>query len=492
MAVQIETIKKLKNGLDVLPDLYRYASLGFDAIPEDEIERLKWYGLLHRKQTPGFFMQRLRIPNGILSTRQMRAIVSISRDFGRNTMDLTTRENIQLRWLRIEDVPAVFQRLQNVGLTSQQTGLDNYRNVMGCPLAGLHHAEIFNAAPIAQSVSLALLGREFSDLPRKFNITISGCSHDCAHSRANDIGMTPAAKEINGYRVLGFHVALGGALGGTTPQLGQDAGIFLTTEQALPFCRAVLSVFRDNGSREKRTEARLKWLIREWGMPRFMAEVEKSFGQPFFSAGESLLAAHNGDHLGIHQQQDEGFVTVGLLVPVGRTNAQQMAEIADLADAYGTGELRLTPDQNILIPNVHETCLERLLAEPLLQVLQPHAPGALRGLVSCTGRDYCHFALSDTKELSLQVAEELSTLIPAERRVDLKVSGCVHACGQHHVGEIGLQAQRLRLEDGSIVDAFDLFVGGNHQQLATLKARKIPVDQLAERIAAELAILDGE
>ncbi|HYF64932.1 MAG TPA: hypothetical protein VD886_19055 [Herpetosiphonaceae bacterium] len=492
MAVNIETLKSAKDGLDVLPDLYRYAQLGFQSIPEDDLERLKWYGFLHRKQTPGFFMQRLRLPNGIVSSRQLRAIAGIARDFGRGAIDLTTRENIQLRWLTIQDIPSVIDRLQCVGLTSQQTGLDNYRNVMGCPLAGLHADEIFDAAPIAQSVSLALLGREFSNLPRKFNISISGCPHDCAHSRSNDIGMTPAAKEINGFRVLGFHVSLGGALGGTSPQLGLDAGIFLRAEQALPFCRAVLAVFRDNGLREKRTESRLKWLLRDWGMERFLGEVERVLGHGLLPAGQSLLSRHNGDHLGVHGQRAEGFVTVGLLVPVGRTNAEQMAEIADLAEAYGTGELRLTPDQNILIPNVHESVLPRLLQEPLLQTLRPDAPGALRGLVSCTGRDFCHFALSDTKGLALEVAENLVELLPAERRVDLKVSGCVHACGQHHVGEIGLQAQRLRLADGSIIDAFDLFVGGAHDRLATLCARKVPVDQLPGRIAQELARMDAE
>jgi ferredoxin-nitrite reductase len=492
MATNIETLKTAKDGLDVLPDLYRYAQLGFEAIPADELERLKWYGFFHRKQTPGYFMQRLRLPNGIVSARQLRTIAGIARDCGRGAIDLTTRENIQLRWLAIEDLPGVIDRLQCVGLTSQQTGLDNYRNVMGCPLAGLHAAEVFNAAPIVQSVSLALLGREFSNLPRKFNISISGCPHDCAHSRSNDIGMTPAARLINGFRVLGFHVALGGALGGTTPQLGIDAGIFLRAEQALPFCRAVLTVFRDHGLREKRTESRLKWLLNDWGMQRFLAEVAAVLGHDLLPAGESLLIEHNGDHLGVQPQQAAGFVTVGLLVPVGRTSADQMDAVADLADAYGTGELRLTPDQNILIPNVHTAVLDRLLAEPLLQTLCPDAPGALRGLVSCTGRDFCHFALSDTKGLALQVATDLVELLPAERRVDLKVSGCVHACGQHHVGEIGLQAQRLRLEDGSIIDAFDLFVGGSHQRLATLQARKVPVAQLAGRIAQELARLDGE
>lgn len=488
--INIEQLKAARNGLDVLPDIYRYARAGFDAIPPDDLERMKWYGLFHRKQTPGFFMMRLRLPNGIVSSAQLRTIAGIARDYGRGSIDLTTRQNVQLRWIAIEDVPAIFERLQAAGISAQQTGLDNYRNVMGCPLAGLHEHEVFDAAPIANAVSFALLGREFSDLPRKFNISINGCRHDCAHSRSNDIGLTPARAFRDGFEVRGFNVSLGGALGGAWPQLGQPVDIFLRPEQALPFCRAVLTVFRDNGNREKRTEARLKWLIKSWGMERLLAEAERVFGQPFEPAGESLLVEHDGDHIGIMPQREAGFVAVGLHVAVGRTSAEQIAELADLAEAYGTSEVRLTADQNVIIPHVHEALLPRLRAEPLLHALPLDPPGALRGLSSCTGKDFCHFALNDTKGLSLSIAEELAQLRPGAERIDIKVSGCVHACGQHHVGRFGLQAQRLRLADGSIVDAFDLFVGGGHDRLAELRERKVPADEVAQRIADELALED--
>jgi ferredoxin-nitrite reductase len=488
----IEDIKTEQDGLDVLSNIYRYAREGFAAINTDDFDRLKWYGLFHRKQTPGYFMMRLRLPNGIVSAMQLRAIAAIARDFGRGAADLTTRQNIQLRWIEIEQVPAIFERLSQAGISCQQTGMDNYRNVMGCPIAGIDPAEAFDASPIARSVSMALLGREFSNLPRKLNISISGCRHDCAHSRANDIGLTPAVKRINGFAVNGFHAALGGALGGTWPQLAQPLDIFLRAEQALPFCRAVLSIFRDHGLREKRTEARLKWLIKEWGLERFMAEVERAFGQPFMSAGECLLVEHDGDHIGVHPQSRAGFFSVGLHVPVGRSDADQVDQLADLAEMYGAGELRLTADQNVIIPHVHESILPDLLGEPLLRTLSPNPSGPIRGLTSCTGKDFCHFALNDTKGLSLQIARELAQLLPHDRRVDLKVSGCVHACGQHHIGEIGLQAQRIRLPSGEIVDGFDLFVGGGHAQLAELKEKKIPVEDVARRIAEELELRDQE
>jgi ferredoxin-nitrite reductase len=488
----IEEIKAEQDGLDVLPNIYRYAREGFAAIDPDDYDRMKWYGLFHRKQTPGYFMLRLRLPNGVVLGAQMRAIAGIARDFGRGAADLTTRQNIQLRWIEIENVPAIFERLSRAGISCQQTGLDNYRNIMGCPSAGLDREEVFDAAPIAQSVSLALLGREFSNLPRKFNISISGCRHDCGHSRSNDIGLTPALKRINGFEVKGFHAAIGGALGGTWPQLAQPLDIFLRPEQALPFCHAVMTVFRDHGLREKRTEARLKWLIKEWGLERFMVEVERAYGQPFMNAGECLLCEHDGDHIGVHPQQRTGFSYVGLHVPVGRTNAVQLDQLADLAEMYGSGEIRLTADQNAIIPHVHESILPDLLAEPLLKTLSHDPAGSVRGLVSCTGKDFCHFALNDTKGLSLQIADELAKLLPHDRRVDIKVSGCVHACGQHHIGQIGLQAQRIRLPNGEIVDGFDLFAGGSHTQLAELKEKKIPVQEVARRIVEELALLDGD
>jgi ferredoxin-nitrite reductase len=253
-----------------------------------------------------------------------------------------------------------------------------------------------------------------------------------------------------------------------------------------------MTVFRDHGPREKRTEARLKWLIKEWGMDRFLAEVERVFGQPFMSAGESLLVEHNGDHIGVQPQKRPGFHYVGLHVPVGRSNAGQLDQLADLGEMYGSGAIRLTPDQNIIIPDVHESILPDLLDEPLLQTLSPDPAGPLRGLVSCTGKDFCHFALNDTKGLSLQIAQELAQLVPHDRRIDIKVSGCVHACGQHHIGQIGLQAQRIRLPDGEIVDGFDLFVGGSHIQLAELKEKKITVADVARRIVEELALLEQE
>jgi len=491
---KIEKLKAAKNGLDTLEDIYRYARLGFASIPEEEYDLLKWYGLFHRRQTPGYFMMRLRISNGILSTTQLRTIAGISRDFGRGVGDITSRQNIQLRWIEIEHVPEIFERLHSVGMTSQQTGMDNFRNVTGCPMAGLHCDELLDASPLVQATALALLGREFSNLPRKFNISINGCRHDCAEAQGNDIGMTPATLQVNGRTIVGFNVFVGGALGGKTPVFAEPLDVFVRPEQVIALCRAILTVFRDHGRRESRNEARLKWLLTEWGLPRFRAEVERVFGQPLHPAGKNELLTYGGDHIGIQPQRQPGLCTVGLLVPVGRITADQLLALADLADTYGAREVRLTLNQNVLIPHIPSECLPRLMAEPLLQEWSPCPSAIMRGLTTCTGKDYCHFALNDTKGYALMIGRELEKrLVTNGHAIHLNVSGCIHACGRHRARDFGLMATRVR-QGQNIVDGFEVFSGGQlgeAAKIAELAYSDVTVDRVVEVLAQEIAAQHG-
>ncbi|RMG84248.1 MAG: ferredoxin--nitrite reductase [Chloroflexi bacterium] len=492
-----EALKASRPPLSIIEDIYRWAEAGFDAIPPEQYDLFKWYGLFHRKQTPGYFMLRMRISNGLLSTRQLRTLAGISRDFGRGVGDFTTRQNIQLRWIEIENVPELFQRLHTVGLTSQQTGMDNYRNVTGCPVAGLSQDELLDGQQQAVATALSLLGPEFQNLPRKFNIAISGCRHDCAHARTNDIGLIPATRTIGKYTEIGFNVVVGGALGGTSPYLAEPLDVFVRPEEATPLCRAILTVFRDNGNRDKRHQGRLKWLLWEWGIERFREEVMKVYGAELPRAGQSALYPADehslaSDHIGVYPQKQLGLNYVGMLVPVGRFTAEQLFELADLADRYGNGEVRLTNDQNVIIPNVPDEKIEALLAEPLLQTWSPFPSGIMRGLVTCTGKDYCYFALNDTKGIALAIAQALEKRFPdTDKVVRINVSGCVHACGRHRAGELGLQAQRVRLPNGEIVDGFDVFVGGSPHdggQLGELTQKRITVEETIEALAAEIAV----
>jgi ferredoxin-nitrite reductase len=461
---KFETLKAEKDGLDVWPDLVRYAENGtpIDQIPEDDLHRMKWYGVFHRPQKPGTFMMRLRITAGRLSSAQARVIAAIARDVGGGTCDLTTRQNIQLRDLLLPDIPRVIAQLGQVGITTRQTGMDNVRNFIGCPLAGIDGMELFDSTPLVEALAAAHLaaGKEFSNLPRKFNVAIAGCRDDCGDAQSQDLGFIPATRDLAGRRVAGFNVLVGGALGGTSPRLATPLDVFVTPEQVVPVFLALLRIYRDNGPREVRTKARLKWLIAEWGEERLRDELEREIGSSLPRAGLDERLQVAGDHLGIHPQRQVGLNYVGLHVPVGRISAEDLDALAHLADEYGRGELRLTVDQNVVIPHVPDARLSALLAEPLLSRLKPNPSNIWRHLVACTGNDYCHFSLIDTKRHAFQLGVELERKgVQVPRGTRIHVSGCIHACGKHHIADIGLQGTNIRL--GNRVDeAADVYVGG--------------------------------
>ena len=253
---------------------------------------------------------------------------------------------------------------------------------------------------------------------------------------------------------------VGGALGGTSPRLATPLGAFVRPEEVVPLFLAVLRVFRDHGPREQRTKARLKWLIAEWGEPRFREAVAKELGSPLLGPGEDARRRFAGDHLGVHRQRDPGLHYVGLHVPVGRMNASQLERLTQLAARDGNGELRLTINQNVVIPNVREEHVRRLLAEPLLRELRPIPAPVWRNLVACTGIDYCHYSLIDTKNRAIELAAEMErrgVYVPEGTRIH--ISGCVHACGKHHIADIGLQGANVRVGD-AVEEAADVFVDG--------------------------------
>jgi ferredoxin-nitrite reductase len=476
---RIEEIKLTKDGLDVLDDILRYARTGAE-IDQDDIERMKWYGVFYRRQTPGFFMLRLRVPNGILTSRQMREIGELSNRFGRGKVDITTRQNIQLRWLRIRDVPQVFESLARVGLEYRQSGMDNVRNITGCPMAGLDPDDLLDASPIARAVQDAIVGRkEFSNLPRKFNVSVSGCRHDCATSQIHDLSLTPALKDGR----AGFNVMVGG-VGGADPDFARDLDVFVEPEQAVALCIAVVELFRDRGNREDRQSGRLRWLCEELGLQHLRDELAARFGA-LERAGESQIIRFAGDHLGVSPQKQPGLNTVGCLVPVGRIQGDDLIEFGRLAETYGSGELRLTNNQNVLIVNVPDERLAPLVAEPILQKYPLEPSSWMRRTVSCTGKDFCHFSQIDTKGSALAFAQHMDELLPQLTPVRVHWSGCVRGCGQHPIGDIGLQAAKLHVGD-QFVDAADVFIGGRlgpEPRLASKVLDAVPLDELPQRIA---------
>lgn len=487
---KVEEIKREKDGLDAYADILRYAREGtpVDSIPESDLTRMKWFGLFHRPQKPGTFMLRLRITGGRLDSGQARVLAALARDYCGAEADITTRQNVQLRDILLPDAPAIFERLAAAGISTRQTGMDNVRNVVGCPLAGVDGAELFDATPVVEAVTAAhrAAGKEFSNLPRKFNVAISGCTEDCSEAETQDLGLVPA---MSGDGARGFNVLAGGALGGTSPRLATPLDVFLRPAEAVPFFMALLSVYRDNGPRDVRTKARFKWLLDAWGEERVRGAIERELGYPLARAGRDCRRPPGGQHLGPRPQRQPGLLSVGLHVPVGRITAAQLEGLASVADRYGTGELRLTTGQNVIVVNVPSARIQALLGEPLLGELSPNPPPAWRNLVACTGRDYCHFSLIDTKARALELAAELERRrVPVPEGTRIHISGCVHACGKHHVADIGLQGAQVRLHD-EVVEAADIYAGGrlgSGSRLARRVAQRVPMAAMADHLAAML------
>ncbi len=478
---KIEALKTAKDGLDVQEDLVRFAREGWRTIADDDKERLKWVGVFHRKPTPGHFMMRIRMPNGILTSPQARLLGEITKQSGRNIADVTTRQQIQLRWVTIEGVPEVMARLEAAGLSSLQTGMDNIRGIVGCPVTGLTPKELIDTAPIAVAFQKIFLGnKEFTNLPRKFNVTITGCPDNCTAAETQDIAMTPAVATLKGAEVIGFNVAVGGKQGSGGPVFATALDAFVRPEAAADVCAAIALIFRDYGPREARGRSRLAFLIEDWGAERFRKELEVRLGRTLPPAGRDARSTMTTDHIGIFRQRQPGLNYVGLKTPVGRISGDQLLELARLAEDYGRGELRMTPLQNILIPHIPDARLGAFLEEKLLREL-PYNPSEIqRGVTSCTGTDFCNLALIDTKTRAIQLAREFEKRVGKSRPISVRWSGCPASCGNHHTADVGLQGCKVKV-DGKIVDGAHVFVGGRgglEPRAAFKILEDVPCDEL--------------
>lgn len=483
---KIEEYKREKDGLEILQDIPRYAAEGWEKITDGDKERLKWAGVFFRRQTPGHFMMRLRIPNGFMSAMQLRTIGEISGEFGKGFADITTRQQMQLRWFTINDVPQIWERLKAVDLISLQTGMDNIRGVIGCPVAGLTPNELFDASSVVREFTELFVGNKaYTNLPRKFNVTITACKEACTHAEAQDIALTPATKVTDGAEVKGFNVAVGGKMGSGGYRIASPLDLFVTSQEAAAVCSHIVLIFRDHGARELRTKARLAFLIENWGVEKFRKELERRVDRPLASAGIDQRAPKHTDHIGVFRQKQAGLNYVGLAVPVGRMTSEQMLQVADLAENYGNGQLRLTVGQNIIIPNVPDSRIGELTSEPVLQELRYDPSEVMRGLVSCTGMDYCHFALIETKGWALKTARNLEAKLGKTQPLHMHWSGCPAGCGNHTAADIGLLGKNIKV-NGEIVEAVDVFAGGStgcEPNLPIKLLEDVPCEDLTEVVA---------
>ncbi len=468
---KVEQIKLERHPLEVreaIIDRYSKDLSSMDEVP-GEVERLKWVGIYPQKQGGDAFMIRLKVPGGVLTPGQTRVIGQIAIDFangpipnphfGNNFLDITTRQDVQMHWIKMENVPEIWRRLEEVGMTTVQACGDSARNVLCCPVSGLGHDEVIDAYPVAQAISDYFTGnREYANLPRKFKLSVTGCLEDCAQAEINDIGMLPARLEDG---TLGFNVRVGGGLS-DGPRMASDIDVFVRPEEAIEITRGIAQVFGELGDRENRWTARMRYLVQELGPEGFREELEKRTAFELTPAGEDLTKHYRGDHVGVHAQKDEGLYYVGLNVPVGRMSGEQFAEAGRLAGEYG-GEIRLATDQNLVITGVSEERLDDLLAEPLLERYSPN-PGAFeRGIVACTGSEFCRFGIVETKIRAVEWAREMDERVGdgiGQEAVRMHFSGCSASCAQPQIGDVGFRGETAKTRD-ALVEGVDIGLGGS-------------------------------
>lgn len=477
-AQRVERLKREKNPWEALAEIRGYAKQGFPAIPPEWLGTyLRWWGVYTQGDGAGvvggkngegkalpYFMVRIRIANGILRSSQLRAIADLSRRFGRGVADITVRQNIQLHWVTPESLPEVLETLENNGLTTIAACGDVVRNITGCPVAGLDADELCDPSPLALEASRLLAGSaEFYNLPRKFKVSLTGCAAWCSYPEINDIGLTAVTRQRHGHSETGFSLRVAGGLS-TDPHLAVRLNAFVRWNQAVDVIRAAAELFRSSETlREHRERARLKFLfLREgWDAETFQRELEQRLGYRLDPA-EPEVAPRDvyRDHVGIYPQKQEGLAFAGASVLRGRVTAEQLHSVAELAERFGSGDVRTTVMQNLIVVNVPHRHTSELAKELTAIGFPVNASPFARGTIACSGTEFCKLAITETKSFSRWLADELDDRFPGfDQDLKLHVTGCPNSCGQHWIADIGLEGKKLKV-NGTMVDAYYFCVGG--------------------------------
>jgi sulfite reductase (ferredoxin) len=477
-AQRVERLKREKNPWEALDEIRRFAREGWSSIaPEWLGAYFRWWGVYTQGDGAGaiggkngegkalpYFMVRIRIANGLLNAHQLRTIADLARRYARATADFTVRQNIQLHWVTIEALPDLLDELSRAGLTTMGACGDDTRNITGCPLAGVDAEEILDASPLVMEASRFFVGNaDFYNLPRKFKISITGCPVWCTYPEINDIGLTATTRRLHGQVETGFSLRIGGGLS-ADPHLAVPLNAFVREHEVMPVLRGVAEIFRDSTAlRENRERARLKFLFLKhgWSAESFQRELEQRLGFRLEPATEEHPPADvYRDHVGIHPQKQPGYRYVGAAVLRGRISAEQMQAAADLAERYAGGELRITNMQNLIVVNVPGRNVEALAAELTAAGMPVQGSPFWRGVVACSGTEFCKLAITETKSFSRWLVEELEERMPGfEQHLRLHVTGCPNSCGQHWIADIGLEGKKIKA-DGRLQDAYYFCLGG--------------------------------
>ncbi|WP_404955020.1 nitrite/sulfite reductase [Streptomyces sp. 147326] len=472
-----EQFKKDDDGLNVRTRIETiYSKRGFDSIdPNDLRGRMRWWGL-YTQRKPGidggktailepeelddeFFMLRVRIDGGRLTTEQLRVIGEISQEFARGTADLTDRQNVQYHWIRIEDVPEIWRRLEAVGLSTTEACGDTPRVILGSPVAGIAQDEIIDGTPAIDEIYRRIVGnKDFSNLPRKFKSAVSGSPLlDVAHE-INDIAFVGVNHPEHG---PGFDVWVGGGLS-TNPKLGVRLGTWVSLDEVPDVYEGVISIFRDYGYRRLRTRARLKFLVADWGPAKFRQVLEDEYLQRKLTDGPApeQPTGQWRDHVGVHQQQDGKFY-VGFAPRVGRVDGATLTKIADIAEQHGSGRLRTTAEQKMIVLDIEADRVDSVVGALEALDLRVKPSPFRRGTMACTGIEFCKLAIVETKARGASLIDELERRLPDfAEPLTININGCPNACARIQVADIGLKGQLVLDDDGNQVEGYQVHLGG--------------------------------
>ncbi len=468
-----ETWKHEENPLDIWDKLVAHAA-GNKAPATDDLFRFKFHGLFYVAPAQDSFMLRLRVPGSILTTRQLRGLADLASQCGSGRLDITTRSNLQIREFQPKDIIRVLTRIQSLGMTSRGSGADNIRNITASPITGIDPEELLDVAPLAEALNTYILNsRDMYGLPRKFNVAFDNGGAISVVADTNDIGFL-AVRVGEGQTVpagVYFRVVLCGITG--HKQFASDCGLLLHPDQTVAVAAAMIRVFNDNGDRTDRKKARLKYLVDKWGVEKFLAETEKRLAFPLMrhpaDACEPRKPIDRAGHIGVHAQSQPGTHYIGVVVPVGRLPEAQALAVAEIADRFGSGEVRLTVWQNLVIPNIATEHLKAAKAALLAAGLDFTAGRVLSGTVACTGNKGCRFAATDTKSHAVELANFLDSRFKIDQPVNLHVTGCPHSCAQHYIGDIGLLGTKVGGEEG-----YRVVIGGGSDQDQGIARELIP------------------
>ncbi|MGZ4826899.1 MAG: nitrite/sulfite reductase [Terriglobales bacterium] len=504
---RVERLKREKNAWEHLDEIRAFAKNGWSSIPPE------WLGTYFRAwgvYTQGdgvgaiggtggegravpHFMVRIRVPNGLLLAHQVRVIADAVDKYAAGVADITVRQNIQLHWVKIEDLPDLLEQLWRARLTTMGSCGDDTRNITGCPLSGVDADEICDASPLVFKLTEQLVGNaEFYNLPRKFKISVTGCRVWCSYPEINDIGLTAVVRQRHGRPdEVGFSLRVAGGLS-AEPHLAERLNAFVAWNQVVPVTAAIARIFRDSDVlRQNRERARLKYLFLHhgWTPADFLSAIEDRLGFRLDAAVEEHAPVDiYRDHVGIHAQKQSGYCYVGAAVLRGRITGAQLRTAAEVSERLGNSQLRTTNMQNLLIVNVPRERAAQVAIELETAGLHTNASPFWRGAIACTGTEFCKVAITETKGFARWLVEELEERLPGfDQQFKLNITGCPNSCGQHWIADIGLEGKKIK-ENGHFVDAYYFCIGGGvgrDQAIARpvgYRCRAAEVPQAIERL----------